>query len=83
MQWNILFTKDRASHGRRSPDSKNARCVVSGDYESLGHILKTCAQTRKADSEPLKAVHFSLFQYQNGMSPGSYDSRALIVSYVR
>ena len=39
-----LYTKGRASRGRPSHDSK---CETCGDYESLGHVLQTCARTYK------------------------------------
>jgi len=42
LRCNSLYTKGRASRGRTGHDVK---CEVCGDYESLGHILQTCART--------------------------------------
>lgn len=39
---NSLFTKGRAARGRPSRDN---RCATCKDFESLGHVLQTCAKT--------------------------------------
>ena len=42
---NTLYTKGRASPGR--PSHHDFKCETCGDYESLGHVLQTCARTYK------------------------------------
>ena len=42
LRCNTLYTKGRASRGRRFRES---RCGLCREYESLGHIIQTCART--------------------------------------